>query len=519
MFFSLMHSKPTSFLQRTSNGVILNRFSNDVNHVDNDLLHPMSLFVGSSSFFITLSITITKGISSVVALVPLILFIYLSYRARSRYMAANREATRLTKVSKSPVIGTSVSSIGGGPIIRTLGCSGFLQKKIDHFIHENSKNFIQQFGLNAWFAYQQQIYQNLIIVIPLSCMTLWSHYNTEKIDPDVAAFLQFIQQFAVQFFGMLMNFSQVELSLICLERIDQYEKLEGETGYLNIENDVRLFKDLKKSKLGLAKKNLEDSAKLLDSGQGAGSSGPLFKEGRIRVKNVSARYPTSQADVLKDIDLEIIPGQTVGIVGRTGAGKSSFSKLLWRAMDPREGSIEIDGIDISSIDAKELRAQLNIVLQKPSVFEGTLLSNISKQALKADSIALIREELIDLGFPQHKLIERDLSYEVKECGSNLSESEKQIICLVQALQRRKSKVVILDEATAYVDLSMEKRFQQRIEKAFKDSTVFIIAHKISNVMNADRILVFEGGRIVQDGSPQELVEDVDGPFYQIWRRR
>ena len=226
----------------------------------------------------------------------------------------------------------------------------------------------------------------------------------------------------------------------------------------------------------------------------------------------------SRKNAIDGLDLTIEAGQTVGIVGRTGAGKSSFTKLLWRALDPLTGSIEIDGADISTVDVKQLRTQLNIVLQKPSVFEGTLLSNLcNAQKLSKVEIQEMRAELIDLGFPKDKLEGRDLQYEVKEGGSNLSQSEKQILSLVKAF-RNKSSVVILDEATAYVDPSLETVIQKRIKEAFKGKTVLTIAHKISNIMDSDRILVMDRGEIVQDGSPKGLVDQGEGIFYELWKR-
>ena len=514
MFFSLLHSQPTSFLQRTSKGIILNRFSNDVSNVEQNLIFSMLTILGSSSSTIAWFFAIISGISSYAAFVPLLLFAVVTYRTRNRFMDATREASRLNKISKSPVVGTSVSSISGGAVIRALGCQDYLQKKFDHDMEENAKNMIMLQGLSYWFSVQMTLMKSLLLTVPLTSMTIWAHYSTKKPNKKVAAFLSYISEFGGTYWGILLHFSNVETNLISVERLDQYERLPSEPGYLKIEKDSSLFKDLKKRDLVKARQVVNRDIENLGR-----SASHLFTQGRVTLMDVNARYPSAQNDVMRGIDLEILPGQTVGIVGRTGAGKSSFTKMLWRALDPYQGAIEIDGIDISSIDSKELRKQLNIVLQKPSVFEGTILSNISRHPIPADRVALIREEMIDLGFPRDKLEERDLSYGVKESGSNLSQSEKQIICLMQSLERRDSKVVILDEATAYVDLTMEKKFQDKIGTAFKDCTVFIIAHKISNVMDADRILVFDKGRVIQDGSPKELTEDTTGAFYQIWSKR
>ena len=369
------------------------------------------------------------------------------------------------------------------------------------------------FALRIWFDLQQVFIQNFTIFLPLYGLLLWQHYSSKDVNPDVIYSVKVIQRFANNFFGLLVRISMVELQSVSMERLEKYENIEPEKAYSNIEAEARLFKELKSSKLNKAKMFVKKALKH------KGHNNSLFPEGRVRLNGVSARYPTANANVLTNLDLEILPGQTVGIVGRTGAGKSSFTKLIWRALDPFVGGVEIDGTDISSIDAKELRTNLNVVLQKPSLFEGTLLSNLSNnQGMTSAEIARVSQELLSLGFPKIKLEVPDLGYEVKEGGSNLSQSERQIICLIKSF-RSNSKVVILDEATAYVDLATEKIIQKRVREEFKDRTVFIIAHKISNIMDADRILVFDKGRVVQDGSPQELVGRGEGIFYEIWKRR
>ena len=171
----------------------------------------------------------------------------------------------------------------------------------------------------------------------------------------------------------------------------------------------------------------------------------------------------------------------------------------------------IDGKDLASFDVKEYRKEINIIVQKPSLFEGTLLSNISPGEKRIHQIGILRQDLIDLGFPLSKLQDTDLGYEIKEGGSNLSQSEKQIICLMQALQKD-SKIVILDEATAYVDINLEKKFQERLYSKFKNSTMLIISHRLSNVKDVDRVLVFDKGRIVEDGNPRELMKNEKGVF-------
>ena len=506
MVFNLIHSKPTEFLQRTPNGVILNRFSNDVNILDNSIVGNFIGIVSAIMTFLVLFYTIVTGLKEYVTLIPLILFMLAGYWLRQSYVRAQRETQRLSLISKSPVIGTAIGSIVGSPVIRVHGRENYFREKINHEINENSKNFLMNYGVSGWFRLTQFLLQTFVLFWPLYFILLQIQYSSDKPDRKAVAQINFIQQVGNAFFSVLSSTSGFEIILVSIERLNQYENLEPEAGYKNIQREEKLFKTLNKSKAKKARLYLKKQKEVQNA--------DLINRGTIRFSQVSARYPTARKNVLSDLDLVIPGGQTVGIVGRTGAGKSSFIKLLWRALNPYLGSIEVDGKDIASLDVKEYRKRINIILQKPNIFEGTLLSNISQVPLNSSQIQSIREELIDLGFPKSKLEERDLSYEVKESGSNLSQSEKQIVCLMQALQRD-SKIVILDEATAYVDIALEKKFQERVARNFKDSTVLIIAHKISNVMDADRVFVFDQGRVVEDGNPRKLLEDTSSLFYDI----
>ena len=513
MVFSLVHSKPTEFLQRTPNGVILNRFSNDINIMDNSFIANFIIIIGGGMQFMVTAVTVVTGVHSLLAMIPLLIFLWLGLRLRQSYMRALLEMQRLSLISKSPIIGTAVSSITGSPVIRTHGREEYFRQKIDNQIDENSKNFLMLFGLSSWYFSLQEIYKLMIISWPLYALILYTQFTTAGGDKQIVSQIQFIQQLTSLYFGMLTGTADLEQAMISVERVHQYEQLEPEIGYKSLEDDSKLFKNIKRSNIPKAKATLQQSIQ-----HDHLENKFLIGKGEIRINQVSARYPTSRRNVLSDIELVIPPGQKVGIVGRTGAGKSSFIKMLWRALDPLLGTIEVDGKDISSLDVKDYRKEINIILQKPNLFEGTLLSNISPSGANRRQIEAYREELIDLGFPLDKLEDPELDFEVKESGSNLSQSEKQIICLMQALQRE-SKIVILDEATAYVDLALEKKFQERLYRKFRESTMLIIAHRVTNVMKADRILVFDQGRIVEDGSPEELLKNEDGVFYGIWSSR
>ena len=503
------------FIQRTPLGIIMNRLSYDINIIDNDYANAIN---ASIPFFLVIVTDIwifSIGIKDIISLLPAFTYILVAFWMRNKYMSAQREIRRLQAITKSPIIGLSSASIQGGPVIRSLAREEYFSQKLEQRINENTKNVVLGLGLTKWFQVIMSVWDFFILLIPLYSLVVFTLYNNYVPDPtekqkdeqiDLSNFILSAISFAGTFYIALDYICSIELLLVSVERCKTFEDLDSEKGYKGLQFDKKVF-----SKLNTKIKKAELIIKTHQTPE-------IFKSGDIVFKNVTAKYPAAKRPVLLSISTHIESGQRIGIVGRTGAGKSSFTKLIWRSMDPIIGSIKIDGIDIANLDLKNLREQLNIVLQKPTLFEGTIASNISAKPLTSSQLVEVRRDLIELGFPEAKLKEEGLGYAVEASGANLSQSEKQILSMVRALQK-KSKIVILDEATAYVDVGMEKKFQKMVLSRFEGSTVLIIAHRVSNVMDCDRILVFDDGHIVEDGPVEELLSDRFGVFYQIWMNR
>ena len=509
MVFRVLHSSVTNFLQRTPVGVIINRFSNDINNIDNKfspIYLDLIFFVFS---LLSSTVSLLYGIEKFVVMIPLFVFMAVSTWINHCFLKAQREVTRLTLISKSPVIGLQSSSVAGGPQIRCQKLQDTLNQLVLEKVEDNSKNFLMFKGLPMWFDYRLLLCQTFLLEIPLyAIMGVNTYYNPPQ-DNSVSALVNFLLtviSFAPDFASLLKQIQNVEINAMSFERCFSYEDLPAEQGYKYLKKDSQLFESIKKSKIRKLKKKL-DSHERKD----------LFLGGEVQLKNVSAWYPSSERKNIDNMTLTIKPGQKVGVVGRSGAGKSTFMKLIWRAMEPRQGKILVDGVKISGLDLKEYREQLNVVLQKPKIFAGTIASNISPNPLTVAELQRISQEMIELGFPESKLSDGVLSYQIDPSSNDLSSSQKQVICLMQALQK-KSKLVLMDEATAYLDTRMEQRFNKKIFEAFKDSTMIIIAHKLQSVIACDRILVFEDGKIVEDGSPNKLLKKMDGPFYRIWTK-
>jgi len=224
---------------------------------------------------------------------------------------------------------------------------------------------------------------------------------------------------------------------------------------------------------------------------------------------------TPDMDVLHDIDLTINPGETVAIVGRTGAGKSSLMNLLTRFYEVERGNVSVDGYDVQSVTQQSLREQIAIVPQTPMLFSGTIEENIRYGKLDAS-----RDEIIEVSklVGAHTFIsrlERGYDTPVGQRGANISAGQRQLICLARAILAD-PRILILDEATSNVDTHTERIMQRALRKLTKGRTCLTIAHRLSTVTGADRIVVLDHGNIVEEGSHKELLAK-QGLYYKMYQ--
>jgi ABC-type multidrug transport system fused ATPase/permease subunit len=237
--------------------------------------------------------------------------------------------------------------------------------------------------------------------------------------------------------------------------------------------------------------------------------------GTVDFKDYSTRYRPELSPVHNNITLHVVGGEKIGIVGRTGAGKSSLTLGLFRIIEPSSGAIVIDGVNIAEIGLHDLRSKLTIIPQEPVLFSGTLRLNLDPFDKYSDEEVWRTLELAHLRSFVSTLPD-GLQHECSEGGENLSVGQRQLVCLARALLR-KTKVLILDEATAAVDLETDDLIQSTIRTQFADCTVLTIAHRINTIMDYNRILVLDGGHTAEFDSPANLLSNKTSIFYQLAR--
>ena len=236
--------------------------------------------------------------------------------------------------------------------------------------------------------------------------------------------------------------------------------------------------------------------------------------GSVQIDNMSLVYYPGGPQVLKDVSLAIKARQKIGIVGRTGAGKSSLVAAMFRMPEPT-GRITIDGVDIQSLNIQSLRGRLSVITQDPVLFTGTLRMNLDPLEGSRDSEIWLALEAAGLKRRVEKL-PKQLNEEILECGENFSVGERQLLCLARALLR-KSKLMFLDEATANVDYETDRLIQQTIRDKFQDCTVITIAHRLNTIMDYDKVAVLEKGQLVEFDAPEVLLKIEGGRFLDLYK--
>jgi len=457
---------PMAFFDTTPQGRIINRFGKDVDVLDSTM--PMILR-GWITCLLSVGVTfLVIMFATPVAIVPIVVMLCGYYLVQKVYVATSRQLKRLESVSRSPIYSNFGETVAGASVIRAYGLAERFVKESERRVDYNHQATFTAAVSNRWLAIRLEIVGNLIIF----AAAILAVMGRDSLTPGLVGLsISYALQVTQTLNWLVRMSSEVETNIVAVERLNEYSEVEREADWDN-----------------------EETAPPADWPQ----------NGRIELNSYSIRYRPGLDLVLKEVNADIKGGERIGIVGRTGAGKSSLTLGLFRMVEPATGSIHIDGVDISKLGLHNLRSRLTIIPQDPVLFSGTIRRNLDPFEEHHDDRlweALKQSHLH--GFVSG--LKESLQHEVVEGGENLSVGQRQLICLARALLR-KTKVLVLDEATAAVDLETDDLIQRTIRTEFEGSTVITIAHRLNTILDYDRILVLKEGKVVEFDTPSVLIE-------------
>lgn len=476
------------FFDTTPVGRIVNRFSSDLETIDQSLAPSLSLLV--YSIIATFYVIVLVSVITPAFIIPGAFVAYLFKAMGSYYLNASRDLKRLNSVSRSPIYVQFNETVIGVATIRAFGAqSRFIEENFNR-IDSNNRPFLWMWATNRWLHSRVDVLGALVSLCTGTVLVI----SREWVNPGLAGLsLSCALTFTHHVLWVVRMYAANQMQMNAVERVQEYLDIEQEPAVDIPEKTPRL-------------------------------SWP--ETGTVQVKNLVMRYADDTPFVLRDVSFETRAREKIGIVGRTGSGKSTLAMALFRFMDPTEGKILVDGIDIHSIGLDDLRSRLTIIPQDPVLFSGTLRSNLDPFGQYDDQVlwtALKRSHLIDgqlnSSLSSSSVSEETISLDspVTVNGNNWSQGQRQLIALARALVK-KTSLIILDEATSSVDFDTDFQIQQTIRKEFYDSTLLCIAHRIRTVADYDRILVLDHGQVKEFDTPYALMQKDGGIFQQMCER-
>lgn len=515
----------SSFFNSTPQGRIVNRFNSDIDKVDSALsgnLQSLSRLLLSLGFILALNLwAVPLLIVVVIPITAMCVYIQEFYRKTSV------DLQRLQSLARSPLYSHFAETLDG---VMTIRAYDDVERGV--YISDDHTNALVRATYassyaNRWLALRLEAMGNILVFGTTLCAVLSPPGGLS------ASMIGLVLSYTMQLLGTMTwcvrQFTETESQMNAMERIAEYseppfpqEEVGGLGRFLKEQKNAQSTSTLSRSEsTGLIS---EDVVEQLNHGALRKAS-RWPKRGLIEFENVNMRYREDLPPALRELSFKVHPGEHVGIVGRTGAGKSSAIQSLFRLYELDKGQIKIDGVDISKLRLFDLRSSIGIIPQEPVCFSGTIRSNLDMFGEHEDDA--IQRALDACGLQDTMREPVSLDYGIVENGSNLSVGQRQLLCLGRALLKD-SQVLVLDEATSNVSNEADEKIQQTLRDEMTHCTILTVAHRLHTVIQNDRIIVMDRGRIAECGRPIELLSrpsmlsdlvDETGPSTAAYLRR
>ncbi|KAI8915218.1 P-loop containing nucleoside triphosphate hydrolase protein [Powellomyces hirtus] len=473
--FKQLLRSPMGFFDTQPIGRLLNRFTKDIDSVDQRLWGDILTMCISVSQIV--GAIVLLAIVSPYMLIAFVPVVTLYFYVLQYYRATFRELKRLDSVLRSPLYAQVSESLTGISTIRAYKAEDRFIQRQRALIDVSNSPYYLMFSATVWIGIRIELV-SCLIVFALAML------GVEGVIAAPLVGLAFTYAVPLtQFINMLLrSFASLESDMNSIERLEEYAVDIAEEAPAYQANDP--------------------------------APGVWPTAGAIDISHLELRYP-SRPDhaVIQDLSLSVKPGEKVGIVGRTGSGKSTLLTALFRMVEPSQGSITIDGQDISKLGLCTLRRAVDIIPQDPTLFTGTIRNNLDVESQHSDAEIWELLDRINLKTYVTSLPEK-LDAPVAEQGENLSVGQRQLICLGRAMLK-KPAILVMDEATAAIDGAADERIQSLIRSQFSTSTILCIAHRLNTIADFDRVLVMDAGRKAEFDTPHKLFQNPHSLFSQL----
>lgn len=471
---AVMHA-PLSFFTSTDIGQTINRFSQDMNLVDMEL--PMALINFSAMTFVGIvqTVLICLSASYFAAIMPFVLVVM--YFLQKFYLRTSRQIRIMDLEAKTPLYSNFIETLNGLVTIRAFGWASEFEEQNLKFLDSSQRPFYLLFCIQRWLSLVLDlVVAGLAVVLMIVMVKLRG-----QLDPGLVGLaLLNVTSFNVTLSMIIKFWTSLETSMGAISRLKTFTE----------------------------KTVAEDLPREVEQVE---MNWPLY--GRIEFSNVTAAYTLTGNEVLQDLNLTIPAGQKIGICGRSGSGKSSLITSLFRMLEIKEGTLTVDGVDLSTVPRQTVRERFNAIPQDPIFIKGSIRANLDPLSISTDSAIEASLRKVDLW----TVIESIGGLEsMREAESFLSQGQRQLFCLARAILNP-SQVVVLDEATASVDLYTDELMQRIIREEFKGRTIIAVAHRLQTILDFDRILVLDKGKVVEYGEPEDLLNREGGSLFRdLW---
>ncbi|NXX28875.1 MRP7 protein, partial [Nicator chloris] len=470
-----------TFFDTTPTGRILNRFSSDLYCVDNSLPFILNIFLANIYGLLGMLVIMTYGLPWIgLVLVPLAVVYFFIQRY---YRFTSRELKRLYSVTLSPIYTHFSETLSGLSTIRAMRATKRFELENQLRLEQNQRCLFASNTVMEWLDIRLQMI-GVAVVTAVAGIAIIQHQKQLGNPGLVGLALSYALSVTNLLSGLIASFTHTEIMMVSVERTEEY------TTDIPMEPQDKL---------------VQVKAQMCSQ-----VSADWPSEGLVEFQQVVLAYRAGLSNALDGVSFTVYPGEKLGIVGRTGSGKSTLFLALFRMVEMKSGRILLDGVDSQLVGLEELRSRLAIIPQDPFLFSGSIRENLDPQGKRTD--AELREVLEQCHLWDAVTQMGGLDSELGERGKSLSVGQRQLVCLARALLTQ-AKVLCIDEATASVDQKTDQLLQQTIRQRFADKTVLTIAHRLNTILDSDRVLVMQAGRVAELDSPAHLSQK-DGSLFQ-----